>query len=195
MACRASPTTYSPFSALKDADTLLILGVSGCIVLPVVRLFSRKRIVVNIDGLEWKRQKWNRYAKGFLKFSEKMAVKYADTVIADNKVIQEHIENAYGKERALIAYGADDGNRYKNEKKHGLKWQLIEEVFFNEPLFLLEDQQHSKDECRCFALGYTDDAEYLFVVFTKRGKLIRVISARKMNKKERRAYEELKKDS
>ena len=95
----------------------------------------------------------------------------------------------------IVGFDWDDGNRYKDEQKHGLKWQLIEEIFFNEPLFLPEDQKHSRDECRCFALGHTDDAEYLFVVFTKRGKLIRVISARKMNKKERRAYEELKKDS
>ncbi|NOQ32171.1 MAG: DUF1972 domain-containing protein [Helicobacteraceae bacterium] len=97
----------SIFKALRYADTLLILGVSGCSMLPVVRLFSPKRIVVNIDGLEWKRQKWNKYAKWFLKFSEKMAVKYADVVIADNRVIQEHVQNAYGKKSELIAYGAD----------------------------------------------------------------------------------------
>jgi len=101
----------SIFKALKYADTLLILGVSGCSILPVVRFFSRKRIVVNIDGLEWKRQKWNRYAKWFLKFSEKMAVKYADVVIADNSVIQEHVKESYGKESELIAYGADHVER------------------------------------------------------------------------------------
>ena len=89
----------------------------------------------------------------------------------------------------------DEGNIYKNEKKHGLKWQLIEEVFFNEPLLLLEDVEHSKSECRCFALGQTDDKVYLFVVFTKRAERIRVISARSMNKKERKIYETVKKDS
>lgn len=97
----------SIFKGLRYADTLLILGVSGCSILPIVRLFSRRRIVVNIDGLEWKRQKWNKYAKWFLRFSEKMAVKYADVIIADNKVIQEHVRESYGKESELIAYGAD----------------------------------------------------------------------------------------
>lgn len=97
----------SILKAYRTSDTLLILGVSGCIILPVVRWFGSKNIVVNIDGLEWKRQKWSKYAKWFLKFSEKMAVKYADVVIADNKVIQEHVKNAYGKESELIAYGAD----------------------------------------------------------------------------------------
>ena len=97
----------SVFNALCFADTLLILGVSGCTVLPFVRLFSKKKIIVNIDGLEWKRAKWGKAAKWFLKFSEKLAVKYADTIIADNKVIQEYVETTYGKKAALVAYGAD----------------------------------------------------------------------------------------
>jgi len=97
----------SIFKSLSFADTLLILGVSGCIVLPFVRLFSKKRIVVNIDGLEWKRDKWGKGAKWFLKFSEKIAVKYADVVVSDNKVIQEYVFSEYGVKSELIAYGAD----------------------------------------------------------------------------------------
>ncbi len=89
----------------------------------------------------------------------------------------------------VIGFDWDDGNIYKNEKKHGLKWQLIEEVFFNEPLLVLEDLKHSNNECRCFALGQTDDGIFLFVVFTKRVEKIRVISARPMNKKERIVYD------
>lgn len=97
----------SIFSALRYADTLVILGVSGCIVLPIVKFISKKKVVVNIDGLEWKREKWNKYAKAFLKFSEKLAVKYADAVITDNKVIQDYVKSEYSKESTLIAYGAD----------------------------------------------------------------------------------------
>jgi len=97
----------SIFKSLRFADTLLILGVSGCIILPFVRLFSKKHVVVNIDGLEWKRDKWGKGAKWFLKFSEKLAVKYSDVVVADNKVIQEYVMNEYGVKSELIAYGAD----------------------------------------------------------------------------------------
>ena len=89
----------------------------------------------------------------------------------------------------IVGFDWDDGNIYKNEKKHGLKWQLIEEVFFNEPLLVLEDIKHSNNECRCFALGQTDDGRFLFVVFTKRSEKIRVISARPMNRKERIVYD------
>jgi len=101
----------SIFKALSYADTLLILGVSGCIVLPVIKLISNKKIIVNIDGLEWKRAKWNKYAKWFLKFSEKIAVKVADITVTDNKVIQEYVLSEYGKDSKLIAYGADHVNK------------------------------------------------------------------------------------
>ena len=93
--------------AIRYADTLLILGVSGCISLPFIKLISRKKIVVNIDGMEWKRNKWSKSAKWFLKFSEKLAVKYADVVITDNKVIQDYVLSEYGVENTLIAYGGD----------------------------------------------------------------------------------------
>ena len=94
-------------SALCFAETILILGVSGCIILPFIRIFTKKSIIVNIDGLEWKRAKWGKAAKWFLKYSERVAVKYSDIIIADNKVIQEYVLAEYGKKAKLIAYGAD----------------------------------------------------------------------------------------
>lgn len=101
----------SLIKALKFADTILILGVSGCIALPFLKLFSKKtKIITNIDGLEWKRDKWNKYAKWFLKFSEKLAVKYSDVVVADNKVIQDYVQTEYSVKSELIAYGADHVN-------------------------------------------------------------------------------------
>jgi len=95
------------FHALKYADLLLILGVSGCIILPLIKLFHNKKIIVNIDGLEWKRKKWNVFAKWFLKLSERFAVKTADSIIGDNIVIQDYVWQTYGKKAHLIAYGGD----------------------------------------------------------------------------------------
>ena len=93
--------------ALFTADKLLILGVSGCVILPFIRLFSKKQIITNIDGLEYKRQKWGKCTRRFLKFSEKMAVRYSDIVIADNKVIQNYVWSEYEKNSELIEYGGD----------------------------------------------------------------------------------------
>lgn len=93
--------------ALRYADVLLILGVSGCIFLPFLRLVTTKTLVVNIDGIEWKRDKWRGFAKWFLKFSEKLAVRFADTVIADNIEISRYVKNEYGVDSEVIAYGGD----------------------------------------------------------------------------------------
>lgn len=102
---------WSIFSAIRYADTLLILGVGGCVILPFLRFFGcRKRILVNIDGIEWRRDKWSGTARRYLHFAERCAVKYADTVIADNQVIVEYVRLTYHCDCKLIEYGADNGS-------------------------------------------------------------------------------------
>lgn len=91
----------------KRPDVTLILGVSGCLFLPIYRLFSNSKIVTNIDGLEWKREKWGRLAKKFLKLSESFAVKFSDVIITDNKAIGDYVDAEYSKSNVVIAYGGD----------------------------------------------------------------------------------------
>ena len=91
----------------KKTDVILVLGVSGSLILPFFRMFSKKKLVINIDGLEHRRDKWGKVARWYLKLSEKMAVKYANVIIADNKGIQYYVKEEYGKESVLIAYGGD----------------------------------------------------------------------------------------
>ena len=64
-----------------------------------------------------------------------------------------------------------------------------EQVFFNHPLIVADDAKHSGEERRHFGLGQTDDNRPLFVAFTLRGDLIRVISARDMSRRERKVYQ------
>lgn len=91
----------------KKPDVTLILGVSGCLFLPIYRFFSKSKVVTNIDGLEWKRDKWGKLAKMFLKLSESMAVKYSDVIITDNKAIGYYVDTEYSKDNVVIAYGGD----------------------------------------------------------------------------------------
>ena len=84
----------------------------------------------------------------------------------------------------------DEGNLLKNWEKHGVSAPECEQIFFNNPLITGHDKRHSQKEIRLFALGQTDTGRLLFVVFTIRNELIRVISARNMNRKERKVYEE-----
>ena len=98
----------SMLHACKHSRIILVLGVSGGIFIPVVKqLFRDVSIIVNIDGVEWKRNKWNNIAKLFLKMSEYIAVKYSDHVVADNAAIRQYIKEQYKKNSFLIAYGGE----------------------------------------------------------------------------------------
>ena len=88
----------------------------------------------------------------------------------------------------------DEGNLDKNWLKHGVSRLEIEQVFFNRPLLVAVDDLHSGKEQRYFALGRTDLERGLFIVFTVRRDLMRVISARDMSRKERKVYEDAKEE-
>ena len=86
----------------------------------------------------------------------------------------------------------DEGNGRKSIEKHDVSQGEAEQVFFNEPLLIVEDVSHSVGELRLHALGRTDARRLLHITFTLRGggRLIRVISARAMHRKERARYEQ-----
>ncbi|MBI2415614.1 MAG: BrnT family toxin [Candidatus Kerfeldbacteria bacterium] len=84
----------------------------------------------------------------------------------------------------------DEGNQTKNWSKHAVSIAECEQVFFNEPLVIYPDTEHSVVEERFYALGQTDQERPLFIVFTIRdNQRIRIISARPMNKQERYYYQ------
>ncbi|TVR70324.1 MAG: BrnT family toxin [Spirochaetaceae bacterium] len=83
----------------------------------------------------------------------------------------------------------DDGNVIKNWESHKVGRHEAEQVFFNHPLFVANDVKHSGTEPRYYVLGQTDHDRPLFVAFTIRAELIRVISARDMSRRERKAYQ------
>jgi uncharacterized protein len=91
--------------------------------------------------------------------------------------------------RATEGFQWDEGNREKNWARHQVREGECEEVFFNAPLLVVADVAHSSSETRYYALGVTDEGRRLFVAFTLRDALIRVISARDMNRRERMEYE------
>ena len=79
----------------------------------------------------------------------------------------------------------------------GCASRRAEQVFFNQPLLVVPDHKHSQGEPRYHTLGVTDDRRQLHIIFTLRGtgRLIRVISARDMHRKERKIYEQSQKDA
>lgn len=82
----------------------------------------------------------------------------------------------------------DDGNSKKNWISHQVTKSECEQIFFNQPLIIGNDEKHSQTERRFYVLGQTDSTRQLFIVCTIRENLIRIISARDMSKKERGVY-------
>lgn len=84
----------------------------------------------------------------------------------------------------------DKGNAPKVAERHGVQPAECEEVFFQEPMLVSFDATHSSEERRWQALGKTSADRTIFLVFTVRETLIRVIAARDMHRKERKLYAE-----
>jgi uncharacterized DUF497 family protein len=96
--------------------------------------------------------------------------------------------------RSCTGFDWDEWN-IDHVRRHGVSVNECEQVFFKRPLYK-DDPEHSDVEKRYIALGSTDQKRFLFVSFTIRNHLFRVITARDMNQKERRAYnEKIKRDS
>jgi uncharacterized DUF497 family protein len=88
-----------------------------------------------------------------------------------------------------VGFDWDEANTLKNWERHGVTPEEAEDIFFREPLIVRSDLRHSKKEKRYYALGHTASSRRLFIAFTIRRKLIRIISARDMNRNETRVWE------
>ena len=94
----------------------------------------------------------------------------------------------------VAGFDWDAGNARKSAEKHGVNQAEAEQMFFRDPLLVVDDARHSGDEPRLHALGRTDAGRMLHAMFTLRpegrgdGRLIRVISARDMSRRERMRY-------
>jgi len=95
----------------------------------------------------------------------------------------------------VLVFEWDKWNLDKSYEKHSISPKETEDIFISEELFVLPDIKHSQKEKRFIALGRTQDGKNLFVIFTLRNKKIRIISARKMHKKEVEKYEKAKKNT
>jgi glycosyltransferase involved in cell wall biosynthesis len=92
-------------SRKRNFDVILQLGYTSSSIWSF--LFPKNSIIItNMDGLEWKRTKYNPLVQRFLKFAEKLAVKHSDYLISDSIGIQEFLLKKYNKKSEYIAYGA-----------------------------------------------------------------------------------------
>ena len=96
-------TLYVCFMKSKP-DIVYYLGVGSSICSFLPRLFGI-RTVVNVDGLDWKRGKWGKFAQWFLKISEKIALKFANVTMTDSEYIKAYYKRVYRRSLPVIPYG------------------------------------------------------------------------------------------
>ena len=117
------------YSILKF-DILLVLGTSGTIIFPLVKLFSNKPIILNPDGNEWERGKWSYLIKKYLKFSEMIGAKYSTKIITDNLELKRYYFSVYNKESTLIEYGGDHvSSKHKIEGYSNKELDITEKCY------------------------------------------------------------------
>lgn len=100
--------SHTALSSLRlDARTAVVcMGVGNA---PVVRLIEARgrRTVFNVDGADWQRRKWGRFASWYLRRSERLAARGRSLIVADAKVVQDYYRERYGRDTVLVAYGAN----------------------------------------------------------------------------------------
>lgn len=120
--------TSSFFGSFKilfsDAEVVHYHAEGPCAMIPIVKWFSKKKIIVTIHGLDWQRAKWSGLATKFIKFGEKMAVKYADEIIVLSKNVQKYFKDTYNRNTVFIPNGVNKPELKKASiitEKYGLK--------------------------------------------------------------------------
>lgn len=128
---------FYDFLSLKDAlkkekpDIIYVAGYTSIIPAYIwydVKNMKTPIVITNMDGLEYKRTKFNRLARVFLSWEERMAVKHSRCLIADNAGIRDYYKSKYGKESALLTYGADIPYGY--DKRHIADFGLEADEYF-----------------------------------------------------------------
>lgn len=104
---------YDSLSLWQSAgkfDCILFLGFGGGFVIPLLKRKNKRKIVLNIGGLDWKRDKWDKLSQKVIKKAESLLVKNSYKIISDNIGIQQYLLKEYNKQSILIAYGGDQAN-------------------------------------------------------------------------------------
>ena len=106
--------TSSFFATMKilfsKAEVVHYHAEGPCAMIPFIRFFSKKRIVATIHGLDWQRAKWGGFATKYIKFGEKMAVKYAHEIIVLSENVKQYFKDTYNRETIFIPNGVSEPN-------------------------------------------------------------------------------------
>lgn len=141
-----------------------------CVWIPLIKFFSRKRIIATIHGLDWQRAKWGGFATKYIKFGEKMAAKHADEIIVLSKNIQDYFKKEYNRDTHYIPNGVDKPKiekaniikkKYKLEKDDYILFlgRLVPEKGIH---YLIEAFKNVKTDKKLVIAGGSSDTDSYF---------------------------------
>lgn len=140
---------YSILISFFKVDTLLLLGAQGMPIVPILSVFKKIKIIINIGGVEWERPKYNKFIKKYFRYCFKLSCKKSRIVILDNEYYKKFIpDNSKGTFTVIPYGGAIDKTLSVNE-------ELLEKYPFINKQYFLSISRSLKDNqidelCECF---------------------------------------------
>jgi len=142
---------YSLLWASSKAENVYMLGYSAAVLFFIPKLFGKK-LFVNPDGIEWKRNKFNSFVRVLLRFSERTAVFWADELIADSKEIKKYLDHKYNINSTYITYGASQVQ--KAEWNSGKLPESLKKVSINTDYYLVVARLEPENNIEIIVKGY-----------------------------------------
>ena len=147
-------------AAVRKFDVVYLCGVGNSVLARILK-FRGSRVIVNVDGDDFRRLKWHPFARWWLKQSEEWATKSSDVVIADNRTVVDRYERDYGFKTTYLSYGAPEQPAQAGKealRKLGLK--AGEYVLYagrltpeNRPDLLVRAYEKVKGDWPCVVVG------------------------------------------
>lgn len=128
---------FYDFLSFRDAlkkekpDIIYVAGYTSIVPAYIwygVKDMQASVVMTNMDGLEYRRTKFNRWVRVFLSWEERVTVRHSRYLIADNAGVMDYYKAKYGRESTLLAYGADIPHGY--DKRHISEWGLEADGYF-----------------------------------------------------------------
>lgn len=156
---------YSMFSNLhsyfSQMDVVLYLGVVNASIFILLQKLADRKVIVNVDGIDWQRSRWSNLGKFYIKACEKLCVLFADYLICDSKTVMQYYKNKYHTDKIVyIPYGSEV--RIRKPGKALKRFDLLPRKYF---LFVgrLVPENSIEDLVMAFKNAKTDNYKCVIV--------------------------------
>lgn len=130
-------------------DTILLLGVQGIPLVPLLRILKKIKVVSNVGGIEWERPKFNYFSKSYLKYCFNLSFNYSDYVVLDNQHYKIFVPQKHKAKVVVLPYGGEIDTSLSVSNELLEKYSFLNEEYFLSISRSLSDNQ-LEELCECF---------------------------------------------